>query len=193
MACSDQMRPRQPRQLKEAARTGLQDCECGVDREGKIERKPALLTPWVLYSFRHTFLTRLGESGCDAWTLARFAGHSSITISSRYVHPSENAMSRLGGHKIGHSQKSGKNSEGANGRNRLKGMKNSGAPGEIRTPDLLLRRQSLYPAELRAHPSRVYIHQRSHISAKPAHRRHGTGLGASRPARINTIFAPPLF
>ena len=26
----------------------------------------------------------------------------------------------------------------------------SGAPGEIRTPDLLLRRQSLYPAELRA-------------------------------------------
>ena len=25
-----------------------------------------------------------------------------------------------------------------------------GAPGEIRTPDLLLRRQSLYPSELRA-------------------------------------------
>ena len=27
----------------------------------------------------------------------------------------------------------------------------NGAPGEIRTPDLLLRRQPLYPAELRAH------------------------------------------
>src|SRR5579863_1577062 len=27
----------------------------------------------------------------------------------------------------------------------------TGAPGEIRTPDLLLRRQPLYPAELRAH------------------------------------------
>ena len=27
----------------------------------------------------------------------------------------------------------------------------SGAPGEIRTPDLLIRSQSLYPAELRAH------------------------------------------
>src|SRR5258706_11553474 len=27
-----------------------------------------------------------------------------------------------------------------------------GAPGEIRTPDPLLRRQMLYPAELRAHP-----------------------------------------
>ncbi len=64
--------------------------------------------PFVLYSLRHTFLTRLGESGCDAWTLARIAGHSSIAISSRYVHPSEsavlNAVDRLGGHKIGHSE-----------------------------------------------------------------------------------------
>jgi integrase len=63
--------------------------------------------PFVLYSLRHTFLTRLGESGCDAWTLARIAGHSSIAISSRYVHPSENAVldavERMGGHKIGHS------------------------------------------------------------------------------------------
>jgi len=42
---------------------------------------------FVLYSLRHTFLTRLGESGCDAGTLATIAGHSSITISARYVHP----------------------------------------------------------------------------------------------------------
>lgn len=63
--------------------------------------------PFVLYSLRHTFLTRLGESGCDSWTLARIAGHSSIAISARYVHPSEEAvlaaMSRLGGHNSGHS------------------------------------------------------------------------------------------
>jgi hypothetical protein len=60
-----------------------------------------------VYSIRHTFLTRLGESGCDAWTLARIAGHSNISISQRYVHPSEdavlNALSRLGGHNSGHS------------------------------------------------------------------------------------------
>jgi hypothetical protein len=31
----------------------------------------------------------------------------------------------------------------------------SGAPGEIRTPDLLLRRQSLYPAELRARTDKL--------------------------------------
>lgn len=62
------------------------------------EEKP--IRRFVLYSLRHTFLTRLGESGCDAWTLARIAGHSDIRISARYVHPSEDAvllaMSRLG-------------------------------------------------------------------------------------------------
>jgi integrase len=72
----------------------------------KVGEKP--VEPFVLYSLRHTFLTRLGESGCDAWTLARIAGHSSIAISSRYVHPSEDAvfaaMSRLGGHRIGHTE-----------------------------------------------------------------------------------------
>jgi integrase len=41
----------------------------------------------VLYSLRHTFLTRLGQSGCDAWTLARIAGHSSVAMSSRYCSP----------------------------------------------------------------------------------------------------------
>ena len=62
----------------------------------------------MIYSLRHTFLTRLGESGCDVWTLARIAGRSQIQILSRYVHPSEDAMfaamSRLGGHTIGHSE-----------------------------------------------------------------------------------------
>jgi integrase len=69
--------------------------------------------PFVLYSLRHTFLTRLGESGCDAWTLARIAGHSSVAISTRYVHPSEDAVlkavDRLGGHKVGHSTDSAGN------------------------------------------------------------------------------------
>lgn len=55
--------------------------------------------PFVLYTLRHTFLTRLGQSGCDVWTLCRIAGHSTISISARYVHPSEdtvlNAMARL--------------------------------------------------------------------------------------------------
>jgi integrase len=48
--------------------------------------------PFVLYALRHTFLTRVGEAGCDTWTLARIAGHSSIAMSARYVHPSQDAV-----------------------------------------------------------------------------------------------------
>jgi len=74
--------------------------------EEAAKRNEKAVRPFVLYSLRHTFLTRLGESGCDAWTLARIAGHSSIGISTRYVHPSEDAVlaavSRLSGHKSGH-------------------------------------------------------------------------------------------
>ena len=75
----------------------------------KNNEKP--VRPFVLYSLRHTFLTRLGESGCDAWSLTRIAGHSNVSMSSRYVHPSEDAvlkaMARLGGHKIGHNAEQG--------------------------------------------------------------------------------------
>jgi len=42
--------------------------------------------------------------------LARIAGHSSIAMSYRYVHPSEDrvldAMELLGGHKTGHNEES---------------------------------------------------------------------------------------
>ena len=79
----------------------------------KLQHRKALklakVRAFEIYSIRHTFLTRLGESGCDVWTLARIAGHSNISISQRYVHPSEdavlNALSRLDGHNIGHSPK----------------------------------------------------------------------------------------
>jgi integrase len=54
------------------------------------EMKP--VRSFVLYSLRHTFLTRLGESGCNVWTLARIAGHSSIAMSGRYVHPGDDAV-----------------------------------------------------------------------------------------------------
>jgi integrase len=94
---------------------------CGhVDRSSlKKQHRKALrisgVRPFVLYSLRHTFLTRLGESGCDAWTLARIAGHSSVAISARYVHPSEDAVlsaveKLAGGHKIGHTSEMTKGS-----------------------------------------------------------------------------------
>jgi integrase len=54
---------------------------------------------FVLHSLRHTFGTRLGEAGADAFTIMRLMGHSSVAVSQRYVHPSpesmEAAVSRL--------------------------------------------------------------------------------------------------
>jgi integrase len=49
---------------------------------------------FVIHSFRHTMLTRLGESGADAFTIMRIAGHASVTTSQRYVHPTPESMER---------------------------------------------------------------------------------------------------
>jgi integrase len=38
---------------------------------------------FVLHTLRHTMLTRLGESGVDAFTIMKIAGHSSIVVSQR--------------------------------------------------------------------------------------------------------------
>jgi integrase len=51
---------------------------------------------FVPYVLRHTALTRLGEkAGGDVFVLARIAGHSSITITQRYVHPQADAINRV--------------------------------------------------------------------------------------------------
>ena len=52
------------------------------------------VTRFPPYCLRHTALTRLAESGCDTFTLARIAGHSSITITQRYCHPQADAIQR---------------------------------------------------------------------------------------------------
>jgi site-specific recombinase XerD len=56
-------------------------------RESKVKA-------FVPYCLRHTALTTLGEVGCDAFTLAKIAGHSSISITQRYVHPQADAIER---------------------------------------------------------------------------------------------------
>lgn len=46
----------------------------------------------VVHSLRHTFGTRLGESGADAFTIMKLMGHSSVLVSQRYVHPSPESV-----------------------------------------------------------------------------------------------------
>jgi site-specific recombinase XerD len=47
---------------------------------------------FVLHSLRHTFGTRLGEFGADAFTIMRLMGQSTVTVSRRCVHPSPEAV-----------------------------------------------------------------------------------------------------
>jgi integrase len=52
--------------------------------------REAKLNAFPIYTFRHTFGTRCAESGVDRYTLARWMGHSSPTITARYyVHVTE--------------------------------------------------------------------------------------------------------
>lgn len=58
----------------------------------RVRDRLVLNEGFVVHSLRHTALTRLGEAGVDVFTLKRIAGHSSVTTSERYVHPSDSAM-----------------------------------------------------------------------------------------------------
>jgi len=64
-----------------------------VEREdGTVEILPRA---FVLHSLRHTFGTRLGETGeADAFTIMKVMGHSSVTVSQKYVHPTPDRMER---------------------------------------------------------------------------------------------------
>jgi integrase len=53
-----------------------------------VHEELELPAEFVPHSFRHTYGTRLGESGADAFTIMKLMGHSSVTVSQRYVHPS---------------------------------------------------------------------------------------------------------
>jgi integrase len=70
---------------------------------------------FVPYVLRHTALTRLGEkAGGNVFALASIAGHSSITVTQRYVHPQADTIDRifssrlLVGTKLGTGKKSSK-------------------------------------------------------------------------------------
>jgi integrase len=41
----------------------------------------------VIHSPRHTMLNRLGASGADVFLIKKIAGHSSVTVSEKYIHP----------------------------------------------------------------------------------------------------------
>jgi len=63
-------------------------------QHAKLRSKLQLPKEAVIHSLRHTMLTRLGESGVDVFTIMKIAGHSSVSVSEKYVHPSSESMER---------------------------------------------------------------------------------------------------
>jgi len=59
-----------------------------------LRKSQKLPADFVIHSLRHTALTRLGESGAGAFEIMKAAGHSSVTVSQKYVHPSPESMER---------------------------------------------------------------------------------------------------
>jgi integrase len=73
--------------------------KCGHYNQGSTKKhyakalKDSGVKEFEPYTARHTALTNLGKC-CDLFTLARIAGHSSIVITQRYVHPQADAIER---------------------------------------------------------------------------------------------------
>ena len=53
--------------------------------------KLAGIRPFVLYSLRHSFATRIAPY-LDAWTLCKIMGWSSLSVAMRYIHPSDDRV-----------------------------------------------------------------------------------------------------
>ena len=95
------------------AKVNQKTAKTNAKREASGEKPlPLPLPAFEPYVMRHTALTRIAPL-CDAFTLARIAGHSSITITQRYCHPQadaiEAAFSKFGNREVvtdgGHHEK----------------------------------------------------------------------------------------
>jgi integrase len=63
-------------------------------QHAKVREDLRFPSDFVIHSLRHTMLTRLGEAGVDAFTIMRIAGHSTLSVSQRYVHPTPETLER---------------------------------------------------------------------------------------------------
>jgi len=113
--------------------------------------KLAKVADFILYTFRHTCLTRWAAH-MDPYTLAYLAGHRDFSTRRRYVHPQvdtiREAMDRVrkarGGHNSGHSDlQPVPTATAGNSANAMNVGDLFGRGEWIRTTDLLVPNQAL--------------------------------------------------
>jgi integrase len=83
-----------------------------LKKQHRIALKRSGVRPFLLYSLRHSFATRLGLApGMDAWTLCKIMGWSSLSVAMTYVHADNDRVlaafgssriSAQAGHEFGH-------------------------------------------------------------------------------------------
>jgi integrase len=95
------------------------------DNHGALRKLLKTPAEFVPHSLRHTFCTRLGEAGADAFTIMRLAGHSSITVAARYVHPTPDAQERAIAGMVARHPEAKKPSEVQGGHNHGHTLRNS--------------------------------------------------------------------
>lgn len=67
----------------------------GAKGQHKLALEQSHVEPFEPYVLRHTALTRIAETCNDPFVVMRIAGHSSITMTQRYIHPEADAIGRV--------------------------------------------------------------------------------------------------
>jgi len=62
--------------------------DSGLRKAHRKALSQSKVAPFLLYSLRHTFATRIA-SRVDAWTLCKVMGWASLSVAMRYSHPDE--------------------------------------------------------------------------------------------------------
>jgi integrase len=84
--------------------------QSSIKKQHAAALKASKVEPFVIYSLRHTCLTRWAEKGMNPYELMRRAGHADFATTMRYVHMANptgdgtavDGQEVQGGHKTGH-------------------------------------------------------------------------------------------
>jgi integrase len=86
-----------------SAKTGHID-HSTTKKQHRAAVKASRVRPFVLYSLRHSFATRVAPH-VDAWTLCKIMGWASLSVAMTYVHPDEKRVLEVfSGHEFGHTE-----------------------------------------------------------------------------------------
>jgi len=68
-------------------------------------RRAGIAEPFRLYDLRHTYATGAAQAGVDVLTLAALLAHTTVQMTSHYVHPTDQhkreAIEKLGTYNAG--------------------------------------------------------------------------------------------